>query len=132
MTGFTMRSVLGGPALDLAEVVHLRRKLTDSIAPIVVDGLDEIDILLRIGGEITPAEGDGGVHALRYTVSRRRLTANVVVPASEVGAEGLRAAAATHLLELVRRIAARCAPGDDSVADELRAAVLSAAGLPET
>ena len=89
MPNLTMSTVLGGPGLDAPAVRALRRALQAAVGSVVVDGLDEIDLQLRIGGSVTPADGHGGVHSVRFSASRRRLTANVVVPASEIAATGL-------------------------------------------
>ncbi|RGC66399.1 hypothetical protein C5N14_23670 [Micromonospora sp. MW-13] len=118
-----VRVRLGGPERALAEPVALRRALKESFGRIVIDGLDEVDIFLTLGGSITSAEGDGGVHNLRYSAVRRRLTVNVVVPASEIGRDSTAGALAPYLDELARRIAGRCAPRDcAAVSQELAGA----------
>ncbi|MEP7765525.1 hypothetical protein [Sanguibacter sp. 25GB23B1] len=75
-----MSTVLGGPELDLGQLRALRHALKTAVSEVSVDGLDEIDVQLRIGGSITPAEGDGGVHSVRFSAARRRITANAIVP----------------------------------------------------
>ncbi|MBW4720558.1 hypothetical protein [Saccharothrix obliqua] len=115
-----VRFRLGGPERAAAAPVVLRRALRAGVADLVVPGLDELDLLITPGGSITAAEGDGGVHAVRFSAARRRLTANVVVPASEIDAASAPVAPAAHLAELARRVAARCAP--DRV-EEVRAAL---------
>ncbi|WP_433344323.1 Imm12 family immunity protein [Micromonospora sp. CA-111912] len=123
----------GGPERGLAEAVVLRRALKESFGRIVIDGLDEVDIFLTLGGSITSAEGDGGVHNLRYSAVRRRLTVNVVVPASEIERDSTAGALAPYLDVLARRIAERCAPRDcaavsQAVAGACREALAAIAG----
>ncbi|GLY22494.1 hypothetical protein [Micromonospora sp. NBRC 101691] len=103
---------LGGPEHSLATTVTLRRALKAAFARVEVDGLDEVDVHLTLGGTVTSAEGHGGVHHLRYSAARRRLTVNVVVPASEVVRSTPAGALAPYLDTMSRRIAGRCAPGD--------------------
>ncbi|MEU4804894.1 hypothetical protein [Actinosynnema sp. NPDC023587] len=113
-----MRCRLGGPERSPADPVYLRRALVSALAPVSVDGLDALDVFLTVGGSITSGEGHGGVHNLRYSGARKRITVNVVVPASEVAAGSVVEAVGPHLAELARRVAKRCAPGRE---DELAA-----------
>lgn len=77
---------LGGPGIDRWPTRRLRRALKTAFEPLAVETLDTIDLALTIGGSVTPAEGDAGVHNVRHSMSKRLVTANLVVPASTVAA----------------------------------------------
>lgn len=115
----TMSCRFGGPEHSPADGVLLRRALVPALAPIAVDGLDVLDVRLTLGGSITSGEGHGGVHNLRYSAARKRITVNLVVPADEIAAASVLHAVGPHFAALARRVAERCAP---QRADELAAA----------
>ncbi|MEV0676120.1 hypothetical protein AB0I60_06300 [Actinosynnema sp. NPDC050436] len=114
---------LGGPDRSPVESLVLRRALRPALARVVVDGLAVLDVSLTLGGSITSGEGHGGVHDLRYSAARERITVNVVVPASELAREPVAVAVGPHFEALARRIAARCAQDRE---DELVAAFADA------
>ena len=53
----TQRNVLGGPERDLTAATVLRRALQAECAPLDVPGLDELDVMLALGGSVTPSAG---------------------------------------------------------------------------
>jgi hypothetical protein len=82
----TLTTRLGGPEIDRRPTVRLRRELKIAFGPWVVEALDTVDLALTVGGSLTTAENHAGVHNVRYSTSKRRLTANLVVAASTVTA----------------------------------------------
>ncbi|MFF2622428.1 hypothetical protein [Oerskovia jenensis] len=120
----TQRSALGGPERDLAAVVVLRRALAAECGPLDVPGLDELDLMLALGGSITPSAGPAGVRNVRFSRARRRITATVVVPAVELDATTPELdAVLPYLAELAATVAGRCAP---DAPDAVRAALAGA------
>ncbi|MBD7999522.1 hypothetical protein [Oerskovia gallyi] len=120
----TQRNVLGGPDRDLTAATVLRRALQAECAPLDVPGLDELDLMLALGGSVTPSAGPAGVRNVRFSRSRRRITATVVVPAHELDATTPELdALLPHLAELAATVAARCAP---DAPDAVRAALAGA------
>ncbi|RXR22357.1 hypothetical protein EQW78_14000 [Oerskovia turbata] len=118
------RNVLGGPDRDVGAVVRLRRALQAECAPLDVPGLDELDVVLALGGSVTPSAGPAGVRNVRFSRSRRRITATVVVPAHELDATTPELdALLPHLAELAATVAARCAP---DAPDAVRSALAGA------
>lgn len=118
------RNVLGGPDRDIGAVVRLRRALQAECAPLDVPGLDELDLMLALGGSVTPSAGPAGVRNVRFSRSRRRITATVVVPAVELDATAPELdALLPHLAELAATVAARRAPDAPEV---VRAALAGA------
>ncbi|QDW61694.1 hypothetical protein [Oerskovia sp. KBS0722] len=118
------RNVLGGPDRDVGAVVRLRRALQAECAPLDVPGLDELDVMLALGGSVTPSAGPAGVRNVRFSRSTRRITATVVVPAHELDATTPELdALLPHLAELAATVAARCAP---DAPDAVRAALAGA------
>jgi hypothetical protein len=109
----TQRHVLGGPDRDIGAVVRLRRALQTECAPIDVPGLDELDLMLALGGSVTPSAGPPGVRNVRFSRGRRRITATVVVPAYELDATTPEIdALLPYLAELAATVARRCAPAE--------------------
>jgi hypothetical protein len=117
----THRNVLGGPDRDVAAVVQLRRALQAQCAPFDVPGLDELDVLIALGGSVTPSAGPAGVRNVRFSRAKRRITATVVVPAAELDAATPELdALLPYLVELAATVAARCAPvAPEAIRDDL-------------
>ena len=112
------RFIFGGPDRRLFPPAW-KRALKESVAGVEVPGLDTLDVAFRFGGSVSSFEGDLGVRHVRFSASRRRVTVNVVVPASELAELGADALA-PHLDELARAVARRVAPGQvDDVAGVL-------------
>jgi len=120
----TQRNVLGGPERDLAAAIVLRRALQAECAAVEVPGLDELDVMLALGGSITPSAGQAGVRNVRFSRSRRRITATVTVPAAELDAATPELdALLPHLAELAATVASRCVPAEpDPVREALAGA----------
>jgi hypothetical protein len=97
------------------------------LAPVEVDGVAELDIFLRIGGSLDPAEDDAGVHHARYFESTKRFSANLVVPLSDIKTVGGAKAVEKQLLVLTDKVAARVTRGDPRACAELRGALGAAA-----
>ncbi|MGW6004531.1 hypothetical protein ACWFNS_05855 [Oerskovia enterophila] len=120
----TQRNILGGPERDLAAAIVLRRALQAECVPIEVPGLDELDVMLALGGSITPSAGPAGVRDVRFSRARRRITATVVVPAGELDAATPELdALLPYLAELAATVASRCVPAEP---DAVRAALAGA------
>ncbi len=120
----TQRNVLGGSERDLAAAIGLRRALQAECAAVEVPGLDELDVMLALGGSITPSTGQAGVRDVRFSRARRRITATVVVPAGELDAATPELdALLPYLAELAATVASRCVPAEP---DAVRAALAGA------
>jgi hypothetical protein len=118
------RNVLGGPERDLAAAVRLRRALQAECAPLDVPGVDELDLMVALGGSITPSAGSPGVQNVRFSRAKRRITATVAVPVDEIDAAATELdALRPYLAELAATVARRCAP---DAPDEVRAALAGA------
>ncbi|WP_456788452.1 hypothetical protein [Cellulomonas sp. P5_C5] len=116
------QAVFGGPDHARLFPPGWMRALKDAVVGVEMPGVDTVDVAFRIGGHILSFEGDAGVHHVRFSAVRQRVTANVVVPDSELAELGT-AALVPHLDELSRAVAQRVAP--DRV-DELAGALARA------
>ncbi|WP_133617882.1 hypothetical protein [Leucobacter luti] len=121
----TTSMVYGGPDAVARFPLELKHALRDRFAEVQLIGIDTLDVMIRVGGLITPAEGDGGVHNLRRRSSDGRITANIVIPASELEHGGI-GVVTGYLNELADRVGARLqaagTPGTEATA-QLRAAI---------
>ena len=126
----TQRNILSGPERDLAAAIVLRRALQAECAAVEVPGLDELDVMLALGGSITPSAGQAGVRNVRFSRSRRRITATVTVPAAELDAAIPEIdALLPYLAELAATVASRCVPAEpDAVREALAGAFERAVG----
>lgn len=121
----TITTAFGDPDAATPFMLKFKRSLRDRAATLRIDGLEEVDLFFRVGGSITPAEGDGGVHNLRRRKSDGRISANLVFPASELTA-GEATTVMRYLDELADRVGARLqAAGHvgDEAAVQLRRAI---------
>lgn len=121
----TIRSIMGGATPSSPDPVAVRRALRRALALVAIDGVVELDLTLRIGGTLEPAEGNGGVHHARYFAATRRFSANLVVPLSDIEVLGGAEAVGRQLLALAERVVARVAPDDPRAGEELRVAMES-------
>ncbi|GAB3618489.1 hypothetical protein GCM10027416_30460 [Okibacterium endophyticum] len=123
----TISSIMGGATPSGPDPVAVRRALRRALAPVAIDGVYELDITLRIGGTLEPAEEHAGVHNARYFAASGRFSANLVVPLSDMEALGSAEAVGRQLLSLAERVVARVAPEDPRAGQMLRAAMESVA-----
>lgn len=105
----TLRTVYGGPTPQdgiIEEVARIRRVLRDE--PFSYD----LDLVLMIGGDVTPGSGLSGLRSPRVSLARRTATAQVYVTRDDAlhapdPVVFLRATVHEALVQLVARVAAR-------------------------
>ncbi|KQT98722.1 hypothetical protein ASG53_11810 [Sanguibacter sp. Leaf3] len=90
----------------IEEVARIRRVLRDE--PFSYD----LDLVLMIGGDVTPGSGPSGLRSPRVSLARRTATAQVHVARDEANhapdpVAFLRATVHESLVQLVARVAAR-------------------------
>ena len=104
-----LRTVYGGPTPQdgiIEEVARIRRVLRDE--PFSYD----LDLVLMIGGDVTPGSGPSGLRSPRVSLARRTATAQVHVTRDDTNhapdpVAFLRATVHEALVQLVARVAAR-------------------------
>lgn len=105
----SFRSVLGGPALGadyLAEIQRIRKILKPMRFGY------EIDLLLRIGGDVIRITDATGLHHPRVSVAKHKVTGNILINgeqalASDTPAKLLRTTIHAAVCDIFDRIAAR-------------------------
>lgn len=123
----TLRTVYGGPAPQdgvIEEVARIRRVLRDERFSY------ELDLVLMIGGDVTPGSGPSGLRSPRVSPARRTATAQVHVTRDDAlhapdPVAFLRTTVHEALVQLVGRVAARD-PEVDADAERARLAPLVA------
>ena len=104
-----LRTVYGGPTPQdgiIEEVARIRRVLRDE--PFSYD----LDLVLMIGGDVTPGSGPSGLRSPRVSLARRTATAQVQVTRDDANHAPdpvalLRVTVYEALVQLIARVAAR-------------------------
>lgn len=124
-----LRTVYGGPTPQdgvIEEVARIRRVLRD--VPFSYD----LDLVLMIGGDVTPGSGPSGLRSPRVSLARRTATAQVHVTRDDAlhapdPVAFLRTTVHEALVQLVARVATRDPEVDsDAYAERARLAPLVA------